>query len=317
MQSADTPAVSVIMSVHNGAEFLRQAVDSILMQTWEDLELLVVDDASTDNSLAILREIDDRRLRIIELSQNVGLANALNIAIETSRGGYIARMDADDIAAPSRLQCQVAAMEAHPHVVLLGTAYDHIDKRGIKFGHTQVRTENGELQAELLESNQFCHPSVMFRGETIRRTGGYRTIAGRYAQDYDLWLRLAEHGELMNLSQNLLQYRVHDGQVSISKSDQQRRSAEVYKVLARQRRSTGSEDFAAAERAVGGRETKGRLRVELLNDMIQWANNFEAQGDGAQARSLRLRVLRLAPFSPQASRLVWDWLRSRFPRSAE
>lgn len=303
------PRVSVLMSVFNGERFLVDAVASILGQTYTDFELIVVDDASTDGSLAIMNSVRDSRIRVLRQPANAGLANALNLAATHARGSLLARMDADDIAEPTRLAAQVAAMEKQPSLVILGTAYLVMNEQGHVLDRVVLGQQNTALQAGLLSGNQFCHPSVMLRAEAFRKVGGYRDIGGRYAQDYDLWLRLAELGELGNLAEPLLRYRVHGGQVSVAKGAEQRYTAELYKVLALQRRRTGSEDLAAARRSLTHGVGMLRLRSAQATDMIAWAATFEQHGDSQRARALRWRALRTAPWSRSVRGLLKRQLR--------
>ncbi len=288
---------------------MEEAVRSILDQTLCDIELLVVDDASTDHSRAILETMVDARLSIIRLDINVGLAAALNIALQQATGTYVARMDADDIAMPDRLLRQSEVLSQHPNVVLVGTSYYAIDEFGTTFDQFTAITEPTQVRLALSKYNPFCHPSVMIRRESLTRVGGYRDIAGRYAQDYDLWLRLAELGEMMNLAEPLLKYRVHERQVSVAKAATQRFSAELYKLLALQRREQGREDIGAARKELASRASE--IKVSVVQDMLHWANTFEAQGKGDQARSMRLKALRAAPFSQPVRGMLADWLRSK------
>lgn len=294
------------MSVHNGAQFLRPAIESVLSQSFDDFEFIVVDDGSTDQSLSILRSYSDPRLRVLPLTVNGGLVAALNLAIEHVQGEFVARMDADDECEHERLQVQVAAMVSNPEVVLLGSQYSCIDGMGRCFAGPNLPTDNATLQRELLTFNAFCHPSVIMRLAALKVVGGYRALGGRFAQDYDLWLRLAEHGQVMNLPQTLLRYRVHGEQVTVRKAEEQMRAAELYRVLAGQRRNGAAEDLRAACSQV--ERMAGRIRAECAADLMRRAKLLDQQGEPAQARELRRRALRQAPLSPA----VLHFLRSRF-----
>lgn len=296
------PKVSVLMSVHNGGAFLRLAVDSILAQTLENFEFIVVDDASSDDSMQVLKSFQDRRLKLLPLTANIGLVGALNLALEHARGELIARMDADDESVPDRLRLQVQAMESHPAVVLLGTQYLCVDEGGKPLPSPVLPTDDAVLQRDLMDSNVFCHPSIMLRATAVRAAGGYRALGGRYAQDYDLWLRLAERGEVMNLPQSLLRYRVHGNQVTVRNAVEQKRAAELYRVLARQRRRGVEEDLPAARGAV--ERMAGRIRAECAADLLRRARLLDQQGEDAQARQLRWRALRQAPLSPAVRQFV-------------
>ena len=305
-----TPFVSVLMSVYNGQEFLNEAIDSILKQTYQNFELIIINDASTDKTPEILRAVTDDRLRIITMRTNVGLVDALNFALTEAKGSLIARMDADDISQPERLALQVKEMSSDPSLVLLGTSVEYIDAHGRLLRIENFNTDNTALQRILAEEgNHFCHSSVMLRAEAVRKVMGYRSLAGRYAQDYDLWLRLAEVGTVANLPEPLLRYRVHEGQLSLKKLVPQRRAAEIYKVIARQRRLTGREDYHAAVKEVDSR--KRALRHAVVDDLLRWCDLFARMGQTDRVFFMQLRALLIAPFSPLIISLVRNGIRRR------
>jgi glycosyltransferase involved in cell wall biosynthesis len=211
-------SVSVVMSVYNGEKYLAEAIDSILAQTFGDFEFIIVDDGSMDGSAQILAEHSARDGRIRVLSQeNRGLTKSLNTAISHARAPLIARMDADDIALPCRFERQVAAFDTNPRLVGLGTAVaTFTDGRANR--RTRSVTCGGEAIRSALETrNVMNHPSAMIRAEALRDIGGYREKFIT-SQDYDLWLRLAETGDLDNLPETLLRYRVHGGRTSDTKN---------------------------------------------------------------------------------------------------
>ena len=297
------PTTTVLMAVHNAAPFLEDAVASVFNQTFVDFEFLVVDDGSTDNTGAMLAQLTDPRLRVISLVNNVGLVAALNVGIEEARGDLIARMDGDDVCEPRRLELQVEFMQAHPEVVLLGTGFVWIDAGGHVFERVRFPTEDSDLQPQLLNGNQFCHPSVMLRTDIVRRVGGYRSLAGGPAQDYDLWLRMAEQGKIANLAQMLVRYRMHENQTSISKLVKQRRAAHLYLTLARQRRSGAGEDIVAARQASEGHQPE--VINALRADYQRWALRFAAIGQKRLAASMLLNAFRLDRTHPAAWLGLW------------
>lgn len=294
------PAVSVLMSVYNGERFLREALDSVLGQTFADFEFIVVDDASTDRSAAILAEVTDPRLHVLRQQRNAGLVEALNLAASQASGALLARMDADDVAKPERLALQVLRFQQQPGLVLLGTAFDLMDARGAALGRQTVKTGDAQLRNALIEGNQFGHPTTMMRADAFRTVGGYRALAGRFAQDYDLWLRLAGMGEIDNLQEALLRYRVHEGQISVDKIVAQREAAELYRQLALQRQRGGAENLVAARGAV--KQLKPALLAACSAELLDTSARLSAQGQQAEARRMRWRALRLAPFAAPARR---------------
>jgi len=210
-----SPIVSVVMSVFNGQSFLSKAIESILSQTYRDFEFLVVDDGSTDATAGILSSYASRdaRMRIFR-HENKGRAESLNVGIRLAMGHYIARMDADDIALPDRLQMQVDLMERHPEVGLLGGAVELINTHGQVLKIVRPPSEDSEIRALMLLYNPMCHPAVVMRKEVALASGGYRK-ALLDADDYDLWLRMSERSRLANLGKPILQYRIHSDQVSV------------------------------------------------------------------------------------------------------
>jgi GT2 family glycosyltransferase len=213
MMQGMSPVVSVAMCVYNGQRHVAEAVESILGQTFTDFEFIIINDGSTDGTADILAGYDDPRLRVIT-QVNQGLTLSLNRALELCRGHYVARMDADDVSLPRRLEHQVAWLENHPRLGALGTAVWVIDDWG------KVVPEEGQLETitgveavarHLIEGhNALIHGSVTMRREAVERVGSYREEF-EYSQDYDLWLRIMEHYEVDNLPQVLYHWRASVG----------------------------------------------------------------------------------------------------------
>ncbi len=209
------PAVTVLMSCFNSARWLEQAITSMLEQTFEDYEFLIVDDGSTDDTLARLKHFSslDRRVTVIE-KPHTGLADSLNKGIEEARGKWIARIDADDVCEPNRLQAQIAFARSRPKLVFIGSGLTQIDAEGNPLKSYRYPTSHKSLVKHLETARRFPpHSSAFFLRETVRGIGGYRPRLQR-AQDRDLWLRLAAAGELACLKQPLVKIRKHANQVS-------------------------------------------------------------------------------------------------------
>jgi len=201
------PRVSVVMAVYNGERFLRQAIDSILSQTYADFEFIVINDGSTDGTAEILNSYADRRLRVLT-QPNMGLVKSLNRGIAMAGGDYIARMDADDISLPQRLELQAKWLDGHPQTAVLGTANLVIDENDRPIGRHSHPTRSVAIEHALLDGFcPLCHGSVMFRKACFDQVGGYRERF-RHAEDYDLWLRIIERHRTRNLPDLLYQYRL-------------------------------------------------------------------------------------------------------------
>jgi glycosyltransferase involved in cell wall biosynthesis len=222
----EAPRVSVLLPVWNGEPFLVAAVESILRQTLSTFELIVIDDGSTDGSAAIAEEfarVDDR-VRVIRRPHD-GLSAALNSGIAAARGEYIARMDADDISVPQRLEKQVAFLDAHPACVAAGAWIEVVDEAGLPLGLTTHGETHGEISAALLRGiSPLAHPTVVMRRDVLRGAGGYD--ARLYpSEDFDLWFRLAANGELANLGEVLLRHRRHKTAVGIREREKMKAMA--------------------------------------------------------------------------------------------
>ncbi len=243
--AAMTPLISVIMPVRNGQEWLRDAVGSVLSQHFGDFELVIVNDGSADGSANILDGIarTDIRVRVIHQSPQ-GLVAALNRAIATARAPFLARLDADDRARPDRFNKQLAFMRVHPEIGLLGSWAEKLDQAGVVIGAIRPATDGVTLARLLERGNPFVHSSVMMRADLVQRVGGYRT-AFLAAEDYDLWLRLAEAGGVANIPEALVQYRAHEAGVTGRDAIRQSFSVRLAQRAAAARRG-GQGDVAAA-----------------------------------------------------------------------
>jgi glycosyltransferase involved in cell wall biosynthesis len=201
------PKVSVLMNVFNGVAYVRDAITSILTQTFPDFELIVVDDGSTDGTSQVLSTIHDPRLRVVRQA-NRGIAPTCAAHLPLCRGEYVARMDADDLARVDRLQRQVGFLDEHPEHTLCGSSLLIIDELARVVGRREYPVEDDAVRAVLLDFNPFAQSAVMFRREAALTAGGYDSAA-HYVEDYDLWLRMARRGRVHNLPEPLVAYRLH------------------------------------------------------------------------------------------------------------
>lgn len=206
------PAVSVLMGVRDGALWLQEAIRSVLGQTLTDLELIVVDDGSSDATSALLAAARDPRL-VVERQPPAGLAAALNRALGRARAPLLARLDADDIALPARLDRQRAFLLAHPEVGLLGTAARVVDESGHDVEILRPPEDDRDIRRVLIRRNPFVHSSVMVRRSLLASAGGY-DASFPVAQDYDLWLRLSAVTRMANLAEPLVVRRLVAGRVT-------------------------------------------------------------------------------------------------------
>lgn len=202
------PKVSVILPVYNCEQYIFETVQSVLNQTFADFELLIVDDCSTDNTVAIIKEFNDDRIQLTLKEKNTGYTDSLNYAVSIAKGQYIARMDGDDICVSTRFEKQVAFLDENPNIILCGSAIQIIGTNTV----LRHPSSHEAIKIKLCFSSSFYHPSVMGRVEVFQANPYDKKYEP--AEDYDLWTRLVFQGELANLEEVLLLYRVHDNQVS-------------------------------------------------------------------------------------------------------
>lgn len=270
------PRVSVVMAVYNASEFLREAVSSVLNQTFEDFELIVVDDASSDNSLAIIEGLSDPRVRVIKHATNIGAALSRNDALEVARGDLIAIMDADDVAATTRLEKQVAYMDSHPEVGVVGCGvYNSIDTTGAVLCTSFLPTDNETLQRTLMERWCFLHPSITFRKSLYKIVGGYRKPF-EPAEDHDLLLRMLEHTKASNLSECLMRYRVNPRGLSVIGQQYINELGEIAMRLARRRRAGEPEDLDAEMTHIAALKQRRNELRGLASTVQEWQDSLYA-----------------------------------------
>jgi hypothetical protein len=232
------PRISVVMPVLNGGSYLAAAVESILKQSFSDFELIVIDDGSTDQSASLLSSFarSDGRIRLIG-QVNAGIVASLNRAIDLARGEFVARMDADDVSLPSRFELQLAFLETHPEVAVVGSAITLIDEEGNAIRDVDYPLAPREVSEFLIQVGcALAHPAVMMRRADVGAVGGYRG-AYRHAEDYDLWLRISETRALANLPDRLLLYRQHPLKASARFATEQVLATKVAQLAAQARRA--------------------------------------------------------------------------------
>ena len=210
------PFVSVLMSVYNGECWLKESIKSVLVQTFKDFEFIIVNDGSTDGSLHIIEQFADQdsRIRIFD-KPNTGLADSLNYGIERARSNWIARIDADDLCAPRRLEKQIKLIRSDKDLVLVGTGLKLIDKNGLVGKVYNYPVDHKNLVSRLTRGGSFfAHSSAMYRRKVVCKLGVYRQRILR-AEDLDLWLRLSEYGKIGCVREPLVSIRKHDDQISL------------------------------------------------------------------------------------------------------
>lgn len=296
---AESPRVTVLLPVYDAERFLAEAVESILAQSHRDFELLAIDDGSRDGSLALLERYarSDTRVRIVRQTHQ-GVTATLNAGLALARGELIARMDADDVALPQRLELQIASLDREPDVACVGCAYEVIDVKGRRLGVAKPPCDSVGIEAAaLLGSSPIIHSGALYRRESVLAIGGYDASVP-IAQDYDLWLRLMDVSRLANLPDVLL--RVRYDASSISGSRQAEQTALVIRLCA----------AARARRGLGGPtpvprpwrplpDWRSRQRFALA-----WSRSAWRLGERRTALSYAARAALIQPFSSELFRTL-------------
>jgi glycosyltransferase involved in cell wall biosynthesis len=298
------PRVSVIIPVFNGERYLVEAVQSTLRQTYADFECLIIDDGSTDRTPSILYELSlrDTRVRPIRIAHG-GIVEALNAGLQEARGELIARMDADDICHPDRLEKQVRYLDEHPDCVVVGSKVMLVDPLNSTLWEIPVKHDHDGIETELLRGNGWAifHPTAVIRKQAILDVGGYR-VEYQWSEDLDLFLRLGEIGRLANLQEPLLRYRQHFSSVNKIKMEIQKRRSEQLLIEAYRRR---------------GLQPPARFEIDLgpnlsrYNQVLAWGNHALVSRNLPAARRHALTALRYQPLRRDSWSLVYHSLAGR------
>lgn len=206
------PKVTVLMPVYNGEKYLKEAVDSILNQTFADFEFLIINDGSKDKTEEILKSYSDERIKLLNNEKNQGIVEALNKGLDLAQGEYIARMDCDDISLPQRLEKQIEFMDSHLEIGICGTSYKVF---GAKNTAIKLPSADDEIKVSLLFESPICHPSVVMRKEILTQNSLRYSNNAKHMEDYCLWIDLAiKNIKFENLKDVLLLHRLHENQIS-------------------------------------------------------------------------------------------------------
>jgi glycosyltransferase involved in cell wall biosynthesis len=285
------------MSVYNAERYVAEAIQSILGQTEGRFEFLIVNDGSRDASGSIIDRYaaQDSRIRAIH-QENRGLIASLNRMLDEARAPLVARMDSDDVSRPERFAVQLAWMQAHPDIAVLGTNPDELDADGAFFPCSDFHPEHpADIRERLMAASAMCHPSVMMRRDVIRSLGGYRA-AFRHCEDYDLWLRVSERHDLYNLPDRLFLYRRSPDQVSEKHILVQAIGAACARYAAQQRRAGLPDPFEGAtslpsldqiDAVLGSNGVGARMRLEVI-DSIKYSPEAMS-GGGLELMQAHLR----------------------------
>jgi glycosyltransferase involved in cell wall biosynthesis len=271
--STATPKVSVLMTCYNAASTIQESVNSIIAQTFNNWELVVVDNCSTDNSLTVVKNLNDDRIRIIALDKNHGRTRALDVALENARADFVAILDADDTSSRDRLQQQFDFLTNNKNILVVGSWYRNIDQHGNLINEVRTPITSVDVMRRMASDNPIVNSSAMFRAESARAVGGYNQKY-LYAQDFALWLALANLGELAILPKFLTDIRRVKSSLSSISSNSLILTADNYE-LYRQAQNLSGLTFL---NKLNGRRTVGLYGLLYAWRSLQARNFIRALG---------------------------------------
>jgi glycosyltransferase involved in cell wall biosynthesis len=305
----------MIMTVYNEADRLPATLQSILEQTYENYELIIIDDGSTDRTWQILSDLRQPRLRLHRNIPNQGQTPSLIYALSLAQGKYIARHDASDVSSLDRFEQQVRYLDSHKKVAAVGTQVDWVDAAGAVLRHMAYPEAYDAIKNLLVTKEALVHGSAMIRKTALDAVGGYRD-AFRLSPDVDLWLRLSEKYPLVNLPETLYRLQFAPQMLSVARSDEYQAYATLARQLAAERKQHGSEqtDLAQAADAIRQRYEGANpfaQRASQARNLTDWAERLKDWGEPAsrQIWPLVSSALLAWPFSPSAWQFVFRQLR--------
>lgn len=206
------PRVSVILSVYNGEKYIKQAIESILHQTFKDFELIIIDDGSTDNTSFVLDGFNDSRIIRVKNEKNIGLVKSLNKGLNIAKGEFIARMDADDVSVSDRFEKQIAYLDKHKDIGVLGTYMEQVDDKGKTLSLFKVPESHKDILCRMLSGTAIVHASVVMRRNILMSVGSYNPEF-LHTEDTELWTRLILKTHFANLPEVLYIRRIHKNSI--------------------------------------------------------------------------------------------------------
>lgn len=314
LNKTEKPEITVLMSVFNGQKYLKEAIESILNQTFRNFELLIINDGSSDSSEQIVRSYTDHRIKFVINEKNQGLPFSLNRGIELSRGDYIARMDCDDISLPTRLEKQLAFMKANSNIVACGTWIKSIGDKG---GYTnKFLSDPNEIKANLLFNTSLAHPSVMMKKNALLKSNLRYNVEHLHFEDYALWVELSKIGNLSNIPEILLLYRLHRDSVSHEHGQEQKNGASD--IRKRQLEALGLEPDEEDMRIHNSLHPKKSETIdEFINNEEKWLSKIvetnartNTYNQTALSKIIHNRWLTICGINSNAGLKIWKRFKS-------
>lgn len=300
--------VSVIMSVYNNQDSVSEAIDSILGQTFDDFEFIIINDGSTDATEKAILRYQEKDNRIVIINQeNKGLTRSLNIGIENAKGEYIARQDADDVSLPQRLKEQVDFLDKNKEIGFAGSSFEMIDEDGRFVDFVYIKNEPEKIKLRLKDRNIFCHGTIVFRCQLLNGVCGYRDFF-RFSQDYDLYLRLIEQTYPGSVNNVLYRKRAALGSISIQKIHLQSAYAQLAKRCYESRLAQKDDSCLLNESYL--KEIDNPLSYDIILPFMQ-SLYYVKKNNPKEARSVMKSYF--FPFSVGKFKLYLLWFFSYFP----
>lgn len=295
----ENPLISVVLPAYNAEAYLDAAIASLLTQTYRNIEVIAIDDGSSDDTLAILNRWADRDSRIRVVSRpNRGISPTRNEGISVATGVFIAQMDSDDISHPIRFERQLTHLNVHPEVNVVGSWVKNINSLDMEIGLHQLPITHEEIDETHVKGHcSIVQSTVLVRAEALREVGGYdETLA--QAEDLDLWLRMAEHGRIENIPEPLVSYRLHSESISERSRQEQRGLAlKVTKAAWARRGVDGA--FEAMEHWRPTAAKSSQRDYQLRYGWIAWNNR-----NLATSRYYAVQAIKIDPLSVEAWKLL-------------
>lgn len=294
------PLISVVMSVYNGEAYLDLAIDSILAQSYENFEFIIVNDGSNDGSLNIINSYAKKDKRIFVLDQNnCGLTKSLNNALFLTKGKYVARQDADDISSFDRFEKQVEFLEREKDFALVGCLRYDMDENGKTILAYKQPTTDSEIRKTLFGSNPFVHGSLMIRQKVISEVGFYNDKL-KYAQDYDIILKIAENHKVHILPYYLYNLRIITSSITRTKFIEQDRYKKLIIKMSELRRNSQEEDLQKlyvdiVEKKIGYFENYYLFRMKNAKWNRDYGKQYFFRYDYSKARNYFIKSLKTQP----------------------
>lgn len=279
--SEKNPLISVIMPVYNAEKYLKEAIDSILNQTFEDFEFLILNDGSNDSTIDIINNYTDARIIVLHEPQNRGIVYQLNKGLAVSKGNYVARMDADDISVATRFELQLNFLSNNPDYAMVGSSVYLINENSEEIGTHEYKSKNEELQASLFFGNTFAHSTILAHKPIINKYLYNNDYI--YAEDYFLWSKIAAEYKISNIKQPLLYYRIHNNSISAKHNEKQIKSIKkIYSINLTKLGIIPNRDIIDFHYYMIHNHRPKKTQINSLKSLFKWLKSLNNANNNSQ-----------------------------------